>query len=59
MKEVYHTYKISFSLESEDELLSILRKKMTVYPLWHAYGLSGITLSSLCILIVKTIGFNM
>ena len=59
MKEVYRTYKISFSIDSEDELLNILRKKMTVYQLWHAYGLSGITISSLCILIVKTIGLTL
>lgn len=55
MKEVYFLYKKSFSFSSEEEILKKLRKKMDVYPLWHAYGLSGITISSLCILIVKTI----
>ena len=59
MKEVYHTFKISNSIKTEDELLEVLREKMKVYPLWHAYGLSGITLSSFCISIVKTIGLNM
>jgi 4-hydroxybenzoate polyprenyltransferase len=55
MNEVYFLYKKSFSFSSEEEILKELRKKMDAYPLWHAYGLSGITVSSLCILIVKTI----
>ena len=58
MKEVYLLDKESPSFQSEEELLQTLRKKMLVYPLWHAYGLSGITISSLSILIVKTIGWN-
>ena len=58
MKEVYRLYKISFSLSSEEELLKELRKKMTVYPTWHAYGLSGVTISSLCILIIKSLGWS-
>ena len=58
MKEVHVLYKKSFSLPSEEELLQELRKKMSVYPLWHAYGLSGITLSSLSILIVKTMSLS-
>jgi 1,4-dihydroxy-2-naphthoate octaprenyltransferase len=58
MKEVYILYKESFYFKSEDELLQKLREKMNDYPLWHAYGLSGITLSSLCILIVKTMGWS-
>ena len=56
--EVYKLYRISLKLSSEDDILSEIRKKMVVYPKWHAYGLSGITISSLCILIVKTIGWN-
>jgi 4-hydroxybenzoate polyprenyltransferase len=56
MKEVYLLYKESFSLQSEEDILEALRKKMTDYPLWHAYGLSGITISSLSILFVKTMG---
>jgi len=58
MKEIYKLYRISFSLPSEKELLKELRKKMTVYPTWHAYGLSGVTISSLCILIVKSLGWS-
>jgi 4-hydroxybenzoate polyprenyltransferase len=58
MKEVYYLYKKSFSFKSEEKLLQELRKKMSVYPLWHAYGLSGITISSICILIVKTMGWS-
>jgi len=37
----------------------LFRKKMVVYPTWHAYGLSGVTISSLCILIVKTMGWSL
>jgi 4-hydroxybenzoate polyprenyltransferase len=58
MKEVYLLHKVSFSFQSEEELLIKLREKMMVYPLWHAYGLIGITISSLSILIVKTMGWN-
>jgi 4-hydroxybenzoate polyprenyltransferase len=59
MKEVYLLYKNSFLLSSEEELLKELRKKMSVYPKWHAYGLSGVTISSLCILIVKSMGWSL
>jgi 4-hydroxybenzoate polyprenyltransferase len=59
MKEVYLLYKQSFLLTSEEEMLIELRKKMSVYPLWHAYGLSGVTISSLCILIVKSVGWDL
>jgi len=58
MKEVYLLHKESSSFQSEEALLIKLREKMMVYPLWHAYGLSGITISSLSILIVKTMGWN-
>lgn len=58
MNEVYLLHKESSSFQSEEELLHKLRAKMKVYPLWHAYGLSGITISSLSILIVKTMGWN-
>jgi len=58
MKEVYLLDKKSSSFQSENELLHKLREKMMVYPLWHAYGLTGITISSLCILIVKTMGWS-
>jgi len=53
MNEVYLLHKESSSFQSEEELLHKLRAKMKVYPLWHAYGLS-----SLSILIVKTMGWN-
>ena len=59
MIEVYRLYKNSLRISSEDVILLEIRKKMTVYPTWHAYGLSGVTISSLCILIVKTIGWNL
>jgi 4-hydroxybenzoate polyprenyltransferase len=59
MIEVYKLYKSSLRLSSEEVILLEIRKKMSVYPTWHAYGLSGVTISSLCILIVKTIGWNL
>ena len=55
--EVYRLYKKSLRLSDEDVILLEIRKKMTVYPNWHAYGLTGVTISSLCILIVKTMGW--
>ena len=54
MIEVYKLYKKTYKLSSEEDILSKIREKMDVYPIWHAYGLSGVTISSLCILIVKT-----
>jgi len=59
MIEVYKLYKNTLKLSSEDDILSEIRKKMVVYPIWHAYGLSGVTISSLCILIVKTFDWNL
>ena len=56
-KEVRRLVKRSKSISSETFLLLELRQKMSEYPLWHAYGLSGITISCLCILLVKTFGF--
>ena len=59
MIEVYKLYKNTINLSSEDDILSKIREKMDVYPMWHAYGLSGVTISSLCILIVKTMNWNL
>ncbi len=59
MIEVYRLYKSSLRLSSDEVILLEIRKKMEVYPTWHAYGLSGVTISSLCILLVKTIGWNL
>jgi hypothetical protein len=49
--------KRSKSILSETSLILELRQKMSEYPLWHAYGLSGIAISCLCLLLVKTFGF--
>lgn len=56
-KEVRRLLKRSKSISSETFFLQELRQKMSEYPLWHAYGLSGVTISCLCILLVKTFGF--
>lgn len=55
--EVYRLFKKSLRLYDEDIILIEIRKKMTVYPSWHAYGLTGVTISSFFILIVKTMGW--
>ena len=56
LKEVYALVKQSTSLSTEFLFLQELRQKMIRYPLWHAYGLSGITISGLAILLVKNFG---
>jgi 4-hydroxybenzoate polyprenyltransferase len=56
--EVFKLYKKTINLSSEEEILIKIREKMNKYPLWHAYGLSGVTVSSLVILIVKSIGLS-
>jgi 4-hydroxybenzoate polyprenyltransferase len=55
-KEVYALMKLSTSISSETIFLQELRQRMPQYPLWHAYGLSGITISGLCILLAKSFG---
>ena len=54
MIEVLRMYHFAKNLGSEDDILEHIRLHMEKYPLWHAYGLSGITVSSLCILLVKS-----
>jgi hypothetical protein len=41
----------------DDLLLEEIREKMLKYPTWHAYGLSGITISSLLILVFRSLGW--
>jgi hypothetical protein len=55
--EVYKLYKKSLILYNEDVILIEIRKKMKVYPKWHAYGLTGVTISSIFIFIVKAMGW--
>lgn len=57
MKEVYTLHKFSLNQSEEKILLEEIRKKMPKYPMWHAYGLSGITVSGLLILIFKSLGW--
>jgi 4-hydroxybenzoate polyprenyltransferase len=52
---VYNLYKKALKLSSDDELLEEIRKEMSQYPKWHAYGLVGITLSGALILIIRTV----
>ena len=40
----------------DDLLLEEIREKMLKYPMWHSYGLSGITISSLLILVFRSLG---
>lgn len=55
MRNVYDLHKISFEKSSDADLLEEIRKKMSKYPMWHAYGLSGITISALFILVFKSL----
>lgn len=57
MKEVYNLHKFSLSMSNESLLLEAIRKKMPKYPMWHAYGLTGITISGLIIQIIKSLGW--
>lgn len=55
--EVYKLVKRSKIFIKEAAFLAELRKKMDTYPLWHAYGLTGITISGLSILLIKTLNW--
>ena len=57
MKEVYILHKFSLNTSENSILLEEIRKKMPKYPMWHAYGLTGITVSGLLILIFKSLGW--
>jgi 4-hydroxybenzoate polyprenyltransferase len=56
MRTVISLYRISLDTSSNSALLEEIRKKMPKYPMWHAYGLTGITISSLMILVFKSLG---
>lgn len=55
LKEVKALAKRSYRVPSESAYLEELRAKMGTYPLWHAYGLLGITVSCLGLVVVKTL----
>ncbi len=57
MRAVINLYRISLDTSSNSALLEEIRKKMPEYPMWHAYGLTGITISSLMILVFKSLGW--
>ena len=57
MRAVISLYRISLDTSSNSALLEEIRKKMPKYPMWHAYGLTGITISSLMILVFKSLGW--
>lgn len=57
VKNVYGLYKKSFSISSTGALLEEIRKEMPKYPMWHAYGLAGITLSGFLILVFRSLGW--
>lgn len=57
MRAVISLYRISLDTSSDSALLEEIRKKMPEYPMWHAYGLTGITISSLMILVFKSLGW--
>ena len=55
MRNVYDLHKTSSKKSSDADLLEEIRKEMSKYPMWHAYGLSGITISALFILVFKSL----
>ena len=55
MKEVYSLHKFSLSSPQENILLNEIRNRMSKYPMWHAYGLTGLTLSGILIQIIKSL----
>jgi 4-hydroxybenzoate polyprenyltransferase len=55
VKTVYDLYKKSHSISSNEALLEEIRNEMPKYPMWHAYGLVGITLSGLLILVFRSL----
>jgi 4-hydroxybenzoate polyprenyltransferase len=55
MRNVYDLHKTSSKKSSDADLLEEIRKEMLKYPMWHAYGLSGITISALFILVFKSL----
>jgi 4-hydroxybenzoate polyprenyltransferase len=57
MRVVISLYRISADTTSNSALLEEIRKKMPEYPMWHAYGLTGITISSLMILVFRSLGW--
>ena len=57
MIEVYRMHKHIKVLDEDTVIIKHIRSRMEKYPLWHAYGLSGITLSSLIILLIKSFGY--
>jgi len=57
MKTVYDLLRISSQKSSDSALLIEIRKVMSKYPTWHAYGLVGITTSGLLVLILRSIGW--
>lgn len=57
MIAVFKLHKKSLDISSDNLLLEEIRTKMLKYPMWHAYGLSGITISSLLILVFRSLGW--
>lgn len=57
VKNVYALYRKSYDISSNGILLEEIRKEMSKYPMWHAYGLAGITLSGLLILAFRSLGW--
>ena len=55
MRVVFTLHKKSLVIPSDNLLLEEIRAKMLKYPMWHAYGLSGITISSLLILVFRSL----
>jgi 1,4-dihydroxy-2-naphthoate octaprenyltransferase len=55
LREVAALAKRTTLVPEEGAYIIELREKMRTYPLWHAYGLSGIMISGICILVVHSL----
>jgi 4-hydroxybenzoate polyprenyltransferase len=54
-REVAKLAKRTTLVPEEGAFIKELREKMRTYPLWHAYGLSGVMISGICILLVHSL----
>ena len=58
LREVARLAKRTSMVPDEGAFITELREKMKTYPLWHAYGLSGVMISGVCILLVHSLFFS-
>jgi 1,4-dihydroxy-2-naphthoate octaprenyltransferase len=55
MREVAGLVRRAKLVPEEGAFMVELRERMQTYPLWHAYGLAGVMISGVCILLVHSL----